>query len=66
MKLLAGNRFYKNTQYPQAMDLFLSPLGREFYITGGIDTHVPIKYIDKNEYTTITIGQFKKAKKINI
>ena len=66
MKLLAGNRFYKNTQYPQAMDLFLSPLGREFYITGGIDTHVPIKYIDNNQYTTITIDQFKKAKKINI
>lgn len=66
MKLLAGNRFYKNTQYPEALDLFVGPEGREFYITGGIDTHVPIKYIDKNEYTKITIGQFKKAKKINI
>ena len=50
----------------KSVNVFISPLGREFYITGGIDTHVPIKYIDKNEYTTITIGQFKKAKKINI
>jgi hypothetical protein len=66
MKLLAGNRFYKDTQIPKAMDLYISPLGREFYIVGGIDTHVPIKFIDKNEYIKITKSQFEKCKKINI
>ena len=66
MKLLTGNRFYKNTQIPEALDLFISPLGREFYLVSGIDSHVRIKYIDNNEYITITKGQFEKAKKINI
>jgi hypothetical protein len=60
-KLLAGNRWYKGFQVPAVMPIYISPLGREFYVSSTIDATVRIKFIDNDEFVTITKQQFLKC-----
>lgn len=63
-KLLAGNRWYKGFQVPSVIPIYISPLGREFYVSSTIDTTVRIKFIDNDEFVTITKQQFLKCSKV--
>lgn len=63
-KLLAGNRWYKGFQVPAVIPIYISPLGREFYVSSTIDENVRIKFIENDEFATITKQQFLKCFKV--
>lgn len=53
IKPRAGFKFYKGIQVPENSEILISPLGREYYISGSTMTHHTIKFIDDGKYFVI-------------
>lgn len=55
-----GNKLYKSIEIPLNAKIETAPSGREYYVCGLCPEGVNIKYLDNNEYKTISNEKYKR------
>ena len=53
IKPRAGSKIYKGIEIPETAEIYISQLGREYYISGSTMTNHTIRFIDDGTFKII-------------